>query len=393
MNQPIIPLIDRSELLDVESPGYLYTGAHSPAMRAVAEAIADGYRAKSLGSAGRDYLAEREFDARCAIAELANSRVERVGFTGDASTAWNSIANGLHWVPGDNFVVNSFEHPAVFASFLRLRDQGLEVRVVQQDEHWDLPAESIVQACDERTVGVGLSHVGYMTGLRHDLDEIGPKLRSAEIPLFLDVSHSLGVTALDLSWAAITVSASYKWTLGPYGVGIVIWNEELAPDFRPGAVGWRSLPDIFTERRFEELNWYPDATRFQIGAPALAEIAGLGAAARILLSIPIERIENHALTLTARARALFESFGLTVITPEEPRRRAGNVAFLHEDGERYAAELASRHGVRMWGGDGRVRASFHVFNGEDDLEALRVALEETPATGSEFKLRQEAINV
>lgn len=364
-----LPLLERDRFHGLDATTFLYTGAHSPALHAVEEAMVAAYRQKSRGVDGRDVLFGWEERTRSALASLADRTAPEVGLLGDASTAWSSIANGWRWRPGDNVVVNEYEHPAVFAPFLRLRAEGLEVRVAARNGDWEMPAERILELCDERTVAVGLSHVGYVTGLRHDLSEIGRPLAERGIPLLVDVSHSLGVVAVDLEYASLAVSASYKWLLGPYGVGAVFWNRERLPDFRPGAVGWRSLADIFSERRFEELNWNADATRFQMGAPALADIAGLGVGAETILDIGVERVQAHALALTAEAMRGLEALGLDVLTPSPAARRAGNVAFVHPDGEGVSRRLAAQD-VLVWGGDGRVRASFHVMNDRRDVQIL-----------------------
>lgn len=375
-------LIPRDQFIGLpDDVSYLYTGAHAPALHVVEEAMVAAYRAKSRAEHGREILFGTEAQARSDVALLAGMRAEDVAFLGDASTAWSAIANGWSFRPGDNVVVNEYEHPAVFAPFLRLREQGLEVRVVARGEDWEMSTQSLLDACDERTVALCVSHVGYMTGLKHDLSALGDGAREREIPFLVDVSHSLGVSSMDLAGAALVVSASYKWTLGPYGVGIVGWNRELLADFRPGAVGWRSLEDIFTDRRFEELNWNPDASRFQMGAPALSDIAGLGASSALLGGIGIERIEAHVAAIVADADRRLREAGLNVITSADPARRAGNLAVTVSDGEGVAEKLA-RRGVLAWGGDGRVRASFHAFNDLGDAERfaheLVTVLEEEP---------------
>ncbi|MFZ5847145.1 MAG: aminotransferase class V-fold PLP-dependent enzyme [Actinomycetota bacterium] len=366
-------LLDLDHFTDLADTTYLYTGAHSPAVRQVEAAMVAAYRQKSRGELGRDALAETELATRRSLGGLAGVAGHAVGLTGDASTVWSAIANGWSWRPGDNIVVNEFEHPAVFAPFLRLRQHGLEVRVVPRDADWDISATALLDHCDDRTVALALSHVGYVTGLRHDLDHLGRELQARAIPFLVDVSHSLGVVDVDLTYVALAVSASYKWLLGPYGVGLVFWNSSLLPGFQPGAVGWRSLVDIFTDRRFEELNWHPDGSRFQMGAPAFAEIAGLGAAADLLAGIDRGQVQEHALALAGSARSALEEHGMQVLTPKDPDRHAGNVAFAHPDGDAVARRLADK-GVLLWGGDGRVRASFHVMNDLRDVDRLVDAL-------------------
>lgn len=375
INVGVRPLMPLSEFVGLESEAYFYTGAHSPATKVGAEAMEWAYRVKSTGPRGRATLFAHEEVAREQIARLIDGATgEDIGLLGDASTAWSSIANGWQWAPGDNVVLNEYEHPSVFAPWIRLREQGLEVRFVKPRADWDLPFEDIAAACDDRTVALGLSHVGYVTGLRYDYQEVGAFVQERGIPFILDVSHSLGVMPVDLRHASLIVSASYKWTLGPYGVGIVAWNRDRLPDFRPGNVGWRSVEDIFREGRFGELDWSAGGRRFQLGAPALSDIAGLGAGAAALADIGLDRIKDHSMALTSAVYDGFVNLGLTVTTPASVDRRLANVSFLHPRGDEVADILADR-GVFVWGGDGRIRASSHVMNSYADVERLMQELE------------------
>lgn len=367
------PLLERDRFLELGAVEYLYTGAHAPALASANAALARAHRCQSRGPAGRLELFDAEERARASVGRLVGRPAADVGFAGDASTVWNQIAGGLDWEPGDNVVLNEFEHPSVVLPWLRLKPQGLEVRVVRRDERWELGAAAIERACDERTRAIAVSHVGYVSGYRHDTAALAAVAERVGAPLLLDVSHSLGVVPVEVADCAIAVSASYKWTLGHYGVGIVIWNRDRLPGFRPGAVGWRSIEDTFTDDRFERIGLCDDARRFQMGAASFAGIAALGAAVEELLPLGAAVVEQHALTLGGRAIEALRALGLTVVTPSDPRRRAGNVAFLHPDGERFAAALAAR-GVPVWGGDGRVRASFHVMNGAASVDALADAV-------------------
>jgi cysteine desulfurase/selenocysteine lyase len=374
MPAPSAPLIAPDRFTGSNITQYLYTGAHAPALKRVTEMLAWGHRAQSDGPAGRLALFDAEERARATVGRLVGRPAADVGFLGDASTAWNAVANGLAWKPGDNVVVNTFEHPAGVYPWLRLKPQGLEVRVVEHDADWAITTDAVERACDARTRALVISQVGYVTGFRHDLRALAEVADSVGAPLLVDASHALGVVPIDVADCAIVISASYKWLLGPYGVGIVVWNRDRLRDFEPGAVGWRSTTDIFTPDRFERHSIAPDARRFQLGAPSLAGIAAVGAAVEMLLELPAGAAERHALALSGSAITALRDLGLDVVTPVDPERRAGNVAFLHPNGEQVADALAAL-GVPVWGGDGRVRASFHVMNDETAVAALRSALE------------------
>lgn len=364
---PTQPLV--GGFLGIGDKSYLYTGAHSPALGSVAEAISEAYSAKSEGARGRDVLAAWEERARRALARLGGSSDDAVGLLGDASTAWSAVANGWEWRPGDNIVLNVFEHPSVYAPWLRMAPWGLTTRFVPHDADFGIGIDALIAACDERTTAIAISHVGYVTGLRHDLARLSQEADRLGIPLLVDFSHSLGVLPIDQELCAIGISASYKWTLGPYGVGIVYWNRERLPDFRPGAVGWRSTENIFTANRFEKIDWHADARRFQMGAPSYAGIAGLACAAETIVSAGISRVESHALSLSAAAHDRLVALGIDVISPRDDAARSGNVAFRHPDGEAFARRLQEQ-GILVWGGDQRVRASFHVMNTIEDVDHL-----------------------
>jgi selenocysteine lyase/cysteine desulfurase len=61
--------------------------------------------------------------------------------------------------------------------------------------------------------------------------------------------------------------------------------------------------------------------------------------------------------------------GLDVTTPEDPSARAGNICFRHANPEGLMRRAAS-DGLFIWGDNGRVRISTHLFNDNDDLQAL-----------------------
>jgi cysteine desulfurase / selenocysteine lyase len=170
------------------------------------------------------------------------------------------------------------------------------------------------------------------------------------------------------------VASSYKWLLGPHGLGVLYWNRQRRPEADPVGVGWYGLRETFASDRFQSYQLKPDAARFQTGMPNFAAIYALDASVRLLLDVGIERIEAHVLSLGAQLIEQLGGLGQDVMTPREAPRKAGNIAFVDPNGGQTAALLA-RDGVHVWGGDGRVRASIHLFNDATDIARLVAGVE------------------
>jgi cysteine desulfurase/selenocysteine lyase len=112
--------------------------------------------------------------------------------------------------------------------------------------------------------------------------------------------------------------------------------------------------------------------RMTLGNPSFPGAYVVDNGLKYLLDIGIEKIEAHALDLTARLREGLSELGLEVLTPAEPSRRAGNVCIARDDGPRFVAALAE-HGVVVWEADGRVRYSAHLYNDGEDVARAIVA--------------------
>ena len=66
--------------------------------------------------------------------------------------------------------------------------------------------------------------------------------------------------------------------------------------------------------------------------------------------------------------------GWTVMTPQERARRAGNIAVACDDAVTVRDALIEQN-VHVWGGDGRVRGSLHLYNDSADVAAYLAALQ------------------
>lgn len=365
-------LAPRTDFLDIDGVTHLYTAAESPMLARARDAINAYCRQKSRAEQGRAEHVRVAAECKAELAALIGGKTEDIAFLGSASDAINAVAGVLDAKPGDNVVINDLEFPSVALPWLRLRARGVEVRVVRH-QAWTLPADQLLGAVDARTRLVALSHVSYVNGWRHDLAAIRDGLRGSPARLLLDVTQSLGVLPVAAEWADFLVSSTYKWQLGTHGLGILVVNDSSAAGLEPASIGWYSTAEAFPADRYQRYDLRPGAGRFETGYLSFPAIYALRASLPYLRAADIERIARHAHQLGDRLLSGLRHLDLDVITPEEHDRRGASVSFLHDQAAELGAKLAARH-IQVWAGDGRIRASTHLFNDSADVDHYLDAL-------------------
>ncbi len=362
-------LAPKNDFIGLEGCVHLAAGGEPPQLKTVKKALDRFVTDKSHGSRGRARFFDVFREARERLAEIMQVPPSDIGFLGSCSDAINLVCWSLPWEQGDNVVVNDLDYPSMIYPFARLESRyGVEVRVVKS-RNFDLSTSDFAEAIDSHTRLVPVSHVSYLTGLRHDIHAIAEVAHRSGAAVLTDISHSLGVVPLDLSGIDFAVSCAYKWLLGIHGLGIFHWNRRLQPHFDPLFIGEASVeenPPISDPTRITPSN---DASRVTVGNPSWVSLYALVNGLRYLEALGSEQVYDHVLGLAALVRGRLQELGFNVITPADPGRHAGNVAFLCKKWQELWDRLTEAR-ILAWGAQGRIRVSPFVYNDEQDVEAL-----------------------
>jgi cysteine desulfurase/selenocysteine lyase len=140
--------------------------------------------------------------------------------------------------------------------------------------------------------------------------------------------------------------------------------------------------------------WADVPARFEAGTPAVADAIGLGAAVAYLQAVGMDAIREHELELTAYAlERLREVPGLTIYGPESAEDRGGVISFTLGDIHPHdVAAILNEENVAVRAGHhccqplmerfalvATTRASFYLYNGEDDVDRLVAGLHRAQA--------------
>lgn len=347
---------------------HLCAGGEAAFLRSHDAAMRNYGRDKSAGMPGRKAQEAVALRARTLAASLLRVEPADVGFVSNVAEGVSILAHSIDWRPGDNVCFDANEYPSVVMPFVRsVESHGVEIRLADARN----PMAALV---DGRTRLIGTSHVSYLDSSRIDLPSLRRLADDSGACLLVDYTQSAGVLPIQAGIADFAFSACYKWALGTTGLALAYWNRARQPDWQPATAGWYSI-DVREGRPdyAGPVALRADALRFTRGNPAFIPIYVLANALDYLSRFSMEFIADHVAALTSRMFDGLDALGLESITPRAAAGRGASVCLEAADAIALVDALAQR-GVLAWGGRGRVRFSFHGYNGSDDVDAALSAL-------------------
>jgi kynureninase len=236
----------------------------------------------------------------------------------------------------------------------------LEVVVVPDDE-------AIVEAIDERTLLVPITHVLFKTAEIQDVEAIVRRAHEFGAHVVLDAYQSAGIVPLDVAALNVdfAVGGSVKWLCGGPGNGWLYVRPDLAQVLEPTFTGWQAHARPFG---FEpELDYAQGAARFLTGTPNVPALYPGTAGYDVIEEIGVERIRENSIRQTQLLIDLLDEAGFDVGSPRDPARRGGTVTVRTPEFEAVHKELAERQVLCDFRPDAGLRLGPHYYNTDDEL--------------------------
>jgi kynureninase len=259
--------------------------------------------------------------------------------------------------------------------YLYQAQPDLDVVVCEDDE-------ATVDAIDERTLLVPISHVLFKTGEIQHVEPIIRRAHEAGAHVILDCYQSAGIVPFDITEldADFAVGGSVKWLCGGPGNGWLYVRPDLAERLTPTYTGWQAH-----ERPFgfeEEMEYASGATRFLTGTPNVPAHYAATAGYDLIEEIGVERIRENSLRQTQLLIDLAETAGFGVRSPRDPKRRGGTVTVHVPEFPAVYRELMERQIICDFRPDAGIRLGPHYFNTDDELRHAIAQIGEIVETGA-----------
>ncbi len=372
-----------------EGWAYLDTAATAQKPKPVIDAITRGY-AETYATVHRGVYT-RSADMTIAY-EAARGRVARfigagspneIVFVRGATEAINLVAQS--WAAttlkaGDRIMLSMLEHHSNIVPWQMVAERvgaAIDVLPLTHDHRIDLDAmERMITPAHKI---VALAHVSNVLGSVLDARRAADLAHAAGAKLLLDGCQSIPRVKVDVKALGCDffVFSGHK-LYGPTGIGVLWARPELLDAMPP----WQGGGAMIDRVSFARTTYAPPPGRFEAGTPHIVGALGLHAAIDYVDAIGVDRIHAHERALVARAR---EALGqINSVRLYGPADSAGIVSFTVEgvhphdigtilDEERVAIR-AGHHCcqplMEALGVDATARASFGVYNGPANVDAL-----------------------
>jgi len=357
------------------APGliYLQTGSLGPTPRPVMERTIAAWKELELnpsfyGYGGHERAME---DVRAKAATFIGCKTEELVLTNCTTEGMNWAAQGLALTTGDRVLTTDQEHPGgrvCWDYIVRRHGVALDIVAIPPGEN---DAQAIIdrfaKRITPRTRVLSFSHLLSSTGLRMPVAALSALARSHGCIAVVDGAQAIGGGPIDVKALGCHVYATsgHKWLLAPKGTGLLYLSEELGKTVDPIALQAGRAS-------------YSDSS----GVSSIPSVLGLGAALDYASAIGPSRIETHNLALRNRLFAALKGVPkLRVISaPPGPLASALLTYRLPDDIESRAFQqrMRDKHNIELkvvpknWLNGNRV--STHLFNSEQDVDALVTAL-------------------
>jgi selenocysteine lyase/cysteine desulfurase len=367
----------RKEFPVLERKTYLNSGSYCALANDVKASIEAYMEDRLAVGANWDVWITKNEAVRGLTAQLLGASPDEIAVTASVSAGLNALASALDFTGKRNkVVISDFEFPTNAQIWHAQEPRGAKVVHVARDATGYIPAEKFAEAIDANTQLVAITHVCFRNGAKLEIPEIVRIARAKGAMVLLDCYQSVGsldidVKRLDVDFA---VGGMLKYLLGTAGIGFMYVRDSFIKSLVPTNSGWFAQENIGA-MDITGNHPHPSARRFEAGTPAVVNCYASEAGLKFMLGVGTQNIEKRNQALTRRCMERLVEIGWPSVTPTPDARRGATVCVPSRDAGALSKELVNRDIVTSHR-DANLRASFHFYNNEADIESFIAAMKD-----------------
>ena len=320
----------------------------------------------------------------------ANSTNEVI-FTAGATDSINKIAQCLPQLlnEGDKIVITELEHHSNYLPWLQIAKKfQFDIEIVGVNENGNINEQDIVNACDDSTKFLALTHMSNVTGQIIDIKKIKENI-SKDILIAVDgcqsIAHiNIDVQDLDCDFYSFSSHKLY----GPSGIGVMFGKEILLEKLEPPSLGGGMINNV----SLDGFTYAMLPNKFEAGTPPIEAVAGMNAAIEYLNSLNFSHYFEEEKKLRLTLINHFQNMDEIEFYGFHQDINASSIVSFNVKNKNYndVSTFLDQFGIMIRGGHhccqpfmkklqipGSCRVSFGIYNDLNDIDLLVDALSKT----------------
>ena len=320
----------------------------------------------------------------------ANSTNEVI-FTAGATDSINKIAQCLPQLlnEGDKIVITELEHHSNYLPWLQIAKKfQFDIEIVGVNENGNINEQDIVNACDDSTKLLALTHMSNVTGQIIDIKKIKENI-SKDILIAVDgcqsIAHiNIDVQDLDCDFYSFSSHKLY----GPSGIGVMFGKEILLDKLEPPSLGGGMINNV----SLDGFTYAMLPNKFEAGTPPIEAVAGMNAAIEYLNRLNFSHYFEEEKKLRLTLINHFQNMDEIEFYGFHQDINASSIVSFNVKNKNYndISTFLDQFGIMIRGGHhccqpfmkklqipGSCRVSFGIYNDLNDIDLLVDALSKT----------------
>lgn len=291
----------------------------------------------------------------------------------NASIANSILISALDWsdTRRDTVISTDQDFPSDVYSIKAMLPAHVHLHLVRSDDGMTIDTQKLLDAIDERTRLVSISHVLFRNAYIMPVQAIIEKAHAVGAQVLLNGYHSVGIIPVDVTALHVDfyIGGTLKWLCGGSGGVFMYIRPDLLTTLQPKITGWFAHQQPFG---FDIDNFIlrDDAYRLANGTPAIAALYAIQPGVDIIADIGVDTIRANSLRQTELLIHLADEAGYIVNSPRHAAQRAGTVTVNPPNAYAVSRELLARNIVIDYREGAGIRIAPHFYNTDDEIRLV-----------------------
>lgn len=299
-----------------------------------------------------------------------------------------SIANSILFSALDfsdtrrnKFVICDMDFPSDVYALRQWLPPHAELHTVRTQDGITIDTDALLDAIDERTRLVSLSHVLFKSAYIMPAQAIVEKAHKVGAQVVLNGYHSVGIIPVDVTALNVDfyIGGTLKWMCGGSGGVFMYARPDLLKTLNPKVTGWfaHQAPFAFD---FENFTRRDDAYRLATGTPGVASLYAIQPGVDVLTQVGVDNIRAKSVRQTELLIALADAAGYEVVSPRDSDVRGGTVTVKPPQAYAVSRELIERGVIIDYREGAGIRVAPHFYNTDEEVRHVIVQMQDILAS-------------